>query len=126
MACFRVNFAVTFIGNTSDFYSRGNDFEYRPRDTVCSESMCELLAVPPWSNSGLGRLIVAVSRSHTATNTAGRTKPAVSPSHRPLPTQQPQETNFHAVSGILPRLPSSQAVADPRFRPRGDRDRRLW
>jgi hypothetical protein len=31
VACFRVNFTITFTGNASDFYSSGNNFEYRPR-----------------------------------------------------------------------------------------------
>jgi hypothetical protein len=43
------------------------------RDTVCYETMCEFLSVPLQPNSGLGRPIVAVSRSHTVINTAGRT-----------------------------------------------------
>jgi hypothetical protein len=37
-------------------------------------------------------------------------------------TQQTQETNIHALSGIRTRDPSNQAAADTRLRPRGQRD----
>ena len=49
----------------------------------------------------------------------------ISPTQRLLPdnTQHTQETNVHAPGGIQTHNPSRQAAADPRLRPRGQRDR---
>jgi hypothetical protein len=87
------------------------------------------LSVAQQPNSGLGRLSVDVSRSHTDTHTLGRT-PLNEWSARRRGrylhnTKQTQETNIHDFSGIRTRDPSNQAASDLRLRPQGHRDRRL-
>ena len=57
-------------------------------------------------NFGLGRFIFKVCRSQTAGSTLER---VISWSQRPPPTQQTQEVNNHALSGIRARDPSNRA-----------------
>jgi hypothetical protein len=79
-------------------------------------------------NSGLDRLTVAVSRSHTIRHTHTHThthirydssKRVISSSQRPLPTQQIQETNINAPGEIQTHNPSKQTAACLRLRRRG-------
>ena len=79
-------------------------------------------------NSALGRLTVDVSISHTIRHTYKRQESServISPSQKPLHynTQQTQETNIRIFSGNRTRDPSTQAAADPCFRPHSHRDR---
>ena len=65
-------------------------------------------------------------RTHTHTHTAvGLRRRGIGPSQPPLPdnTQHSQQTDINAPGGIRTRNPSKRADADPRFRPRGYRDR---
>ena len=59
------------------------------------------------------------TRTHTHTRQDSSER-VIIPSHRPLPTQQ---TNIHALSGILTRDPSNQAAAKLRLIPHGQRIR---
>jgi hypothetical protein len=81
-------------------------------------------------NSSLGLLAVEVSRSHTIRHTHTHT-----PDRTPLnewsarfrdrylhSTQQLEETNIHALSGIRTRYPSNRVAADLCFRLHGHRD----
>ena len=54
--------------------------------------------------SGLGRLTVEISTSHTI-------RYKHTPGSTPLNTQQTKETNTHALNGIRTGYPSSQATA---------------
>jgi hypothetical protein len=79
-------------------------------------------------NSGLGRLIVAVPRSHTLWHvTPCRTSLNEWSARRRgrylHNTQQTEETNIHPLSGIRTRDPSNQSASDPRRRPHGYRYR---
>ena len=80
------------------------------------------LSVAQQANSGPSRLIVEVSRSHTP----GRTPPNEQSARRRLhylhSTQQTQETNMHALSGIRTRDLRNQADADLHITPHGHRD----
>jgi hypothetical protein len=94
------------------------------RDEQCSDiprvaCFFFFFSVTQQPNSGLGRLIVEVSRSHAPGTTPER---VISSSQRPVPTQQTQETN-NAFSVIRTRDPNNQAVPDQRFRPHGHRGR---
>jgi hypothetical protein len=75
--------------------------------------------------SGPGHLIVEVSTHHT--HTLGRTPLNELSAHcrgRYLHnTQQPQEMNIHALSGIRTCDPSNQAASYIRLRPHDHRDR---
>jgi len=77
--------------------------------------------------SGIDRLIVEISRSHT--HTADKTPlNECSAGHRsryPHNTQQTQGTNIHTLSGIRTLDPRNQAAADLRFRPHSHRERPL-
>ena len=79
------------------------------------------------SNSGLGRLIVEVSRSYTIRHTPSRTPLnewwAHCVGYYPHYTQQIQETSIHALSRIRTRNPSNRAAADLRLWPHDQRDR---
>ena len=85
--------------------------------------------------SDLGRLMVEVSRSHTTkhahTHASGRTRlkewPARLRNRYLQNTQQTQETNIHALSGIRTRDPSNQTASDLGLRPHSHRDRlKTW
>ena len=67
-------------------------------------------------------LFFKVSRTHAIQHTHSSAR-VNSASQRPLPTQQTQETNFHALFRIRTRDPTHRAAADPRLRPHGHRDR---
>jgi len=41
----------------------------------------------------------------------------INSSHKPLPSQQTQATDIHAISGIRTRNPNNQATGDLRLRP---------
>jgi len=72
-------------------------------------------------NSGLGRLIIDVSRSHI--QLVGH----LWESYRPVATyttHRAQETNSATLSGTRTRNPSNQAGSDFRLRPHGHRDGR--
>ena len=86
-------------------------------------------------NSGLGHLIVEVSRSRIIrhTHTPSRTPPnerlvvaeaaSPPPPHTHTNTQQTQETNMHTVNRIRTREPSYRAGSNLRFRLHGHRVR---
>ena len=80
-------------------------------------------------NSVIGSLSVEVSRSHAIRQTTRMTflneLSARSRGHYQHNTQQTQQTNIHALSGIRIRDPSKRAAADLRLRPNGNRDRRI-
>ena len=69
------------------------------------------------------------SQSHSmdTPHSVGILRTSDKPDAGPLPenTQQSQETNFHHLGGIRTCNPSKRAVADPRLRPRVQRDRHL-
>jgi hypothetical protein len=67
------------------------------------------------SNSGLGRLIVDVSRSHKTTHTHTRALSVRRRSHYLRDTQQREEINISSLSGIPTRFSTSQADGDLRF-----------
>ena len=79
-------------------------------------------------NSGVGRHIVGVPRSHTIrhTHTPGRTPlNEWSARRRDRYVQHTtKETNIHALSGIRTRDPFNYAFLDLRLRPHGHRDLR--
>jgi len=54
---------------------------------------------------------------HTHTPVRDSSQRVISSSQRPLPTQQTQERNIHALSEIRTRNPSNQAAAVLHFRP---------
>jgi len=72
-------------------------------------------------------LIYEVSRSHTTTHHSQQDSSglAISSSQRPLPgkTQQSQQTNIHATSGIRTHNLNRRTAGDLRLRPRGHWDR---
>jgi hypothetical protein len=78
-------------------------------------------------NSGLGRLVVEASTLQTIRHTLGRTPLNECSARRRgrylHNTQQTQETNIHALSGIRTRDPSNRAAADIRLRKHGHRNR---
>ena len=76
-----------------------------------------------------GLPVFQVSGSHTITRAhthspQDSTERVMSSSLMPLPTQQTQETNVHALSGIRTRDPSDQVAAD--LRPHGHREGRIF
>jgi len=90
-------------------------------------SLCDFFPVALRPNAGQGLFIHEVSRSHTTTHhsrydSSGR---VISPSQIPPPdnTQQSQQTNIHASSGIRTHNLSRRLSADLRLRPRGHWDR---
>jgi len=75
---------------------------------------------------GQGLLITEDSRSHSDTpHSVGLLWTSDQPLQRPLPhnTQHSQATDIHVSSGIRTHNPSKRASADPRLRPRDNRDR---
>ena len=85
-----------------------------------------IYSVGQWPNWRLGRLTVQVSASlslsftHTRTHTKQThtytqyvsSERVISPSQRPLPTKQTQQTNIHALSGIRTSDRNNRAVSD--------------
>ena len=65
-------------------------------------------------NSGIGRLIIEVSRSNTGHTLQGSSGRVISSSQRPLPdnTQHSQQRDIHALSGIRTRDTSNRAALD--------------
>ena len=89
-----------------------------------------LFRVTQQPKSVLGPLTVEVSRSLTIRHTHARLTPLNEWSARRRDrclhnTQQTQETNIHALSGIRTCDPSNRAAADLCLRPWGHRDRLL-
>jgi hypothetical protein len=69
-------------------------------------------------NSGQGRLVVEVARSHTHTHTHAHTHESVGflwTGDQPVSdnTQRSKEPDIHALGGIRTRVPSNRAVAEP-------------
>jgi len=85
------------------------------------------VSVAQQPKSGLGHLIVEVSRTHRHKYTLGWTplneRSARHQGHCVHNTQQTQETNIHAFSGIRTRNPSNREAADLCLTPHGYRDR---
>jgi len=81
-------------------------------------------------NTGLGLLILEISRSHTTTRHSRQDSSGqvISSSQRTLPhnTQHLQQTNIHAPGGIRAHDLSRLAAADLRLRPRGCWDRHKY
>jgi len=77
-----------------------------------------------WWHSGHGRLTVRFLDHIKLDASAGRNplEREISPSQRPLPTQQTHETNTPSLSGIRSRDPSNQGVSHLRLRSYGHRD----
>jgi len=64
--------------------------------------------------------------THTHTHTQQDTSETmISSSQTPLPTQQTQQMNINALSGIRNRDPTNQASTVLHLRPYGHRDRQL-
>jgi hypothetical protein len=79
-----------------------------------------IIFVAQQSKSGLSFLIVDVLRPHTFRHTRTRqdsSERVISPSQRSLTTQQTQETNIHAPSGIRTCDSINPAVAYVLLRP---------
>jgi hypothetical protein len=72
--------------------------------------------------SGIGRLIVEVSRSHTIRHTHARKasfERVIISSQRALPTQWTHKKKVHGRNGIRTRDPSKRTAADLRDGPQG-------
>jgi hypothetical protein len=82
-------------------------------------------------NSGLGRLIVEASISHTITHTHTHTPGWIPLDKRSARRRgrylnnQHKEKNVHAISGIRTSDPNNEALVDLRIRANGHRDRGL-
>jgi len=79
---------------------------------------------PQWGRASLSKLHDHAYTHHIRYDSSER---VISPSQRPLPdkTQDSQETDINDFGGIWTRNPRKRAIADPRLRPRGHRDRHL-
>jgi len=102
---------------------------------LCFRSFCgityhilESIFPLPWCNSPQWATAPSLSRTHDHTqihhtryDSSAR---VIRPSQRPLPdnTQHSTHTDIHASGGIRTRNPTKRAAADPRPRPRGNRD----
>jgi hypothetical protein len=82
-----------------------------------SESIILYFSVAQQHKSALGRLSVEVSRSHTPNGrTSLNRRSALHRGHYPHNTQQTQETNTHALSGVRIHDPSNRVALELRLR----------
>jgi len=104
-----------------------NDAAYiRPGQSHYSNELRTFFIYCARAQSGLGRLIVEVARLHTTRHTWQDTSETmISSSQRPLLTQQTQQMNISALSGIRTRDPTNQAATVLHLRPHGHRNRQL-
>ena len=110
----RIHFTL-FIASP---YVKSKEFR---KPVLFTSNFLLLFLVAQKPNLGLGTLTVDVSGSRKWT----RTGHLLTSDQPPLPTQHTtntQQTNIHALSGILNRDPSNHAAADLRHRQNGRRD----
>jgi hypothetical protein len=93
---------------------------------LCVNSFSVFLSVAQHPNSGLGSPIGVVSRSHTQTHRYDSSEQVISPTQKPLPTQQTQETNIHALSEIRTCDPRNPATSELRLNGHRSRPLRAW